>query len=418
MSQINKIDAGGNSYDIGAVALTSGSTIDGVQFTGGANVAHYAVCTTAAGTAAKVANITGFALDTGAMVSIKFTYGNTASSPTLDINSLGAKAIMQYGTTNAGSAAWVAGEVVDFRYDGTNWLMASGATGNATVRGKVIVDATPTEGSANAVQSGGAFTMIDNTIPKESVSGSVVAFQDGANNLPLKSFELAGTWSTASLRHTGTNLVEFHTGASTKVCDEISAGNATSGTSFTLSTSGDTITIKKPGGPGANCLVERIWSIPTAFVGGKLTVSVNSITAIGSATPALAIFVNSSQAAWFSTSANRQSYTVQSVPSGTITFKFWGDVINSPGSAGDGGVFYGIQLQCGDAVTDYNDYVDETLSLTSGVNPSVNTYYGGNTLWANGSGVGQMAVTYRADTQMYIDKEIASLQALVLSYHS
>ena len=418
MSQINKINAGGNSHDIGAVALTSGSTIDGVQFTGGANVSHYAVCTTAAGTAAKVANITGFALDTGAMVSIKFTYGNTASSPTLDINSLGAKAIMQYGTTAAGAAAWAAGEVVDFRYDGTNWVMVSGATGNATVRGKVIVDATPTAGSANAVQSGGTFTMIDAITPKESVSGSVVAFQDGADNFPLKSFDLAGTWTTATLRHTGTNLVEFHTGAGTKVCDEISAGGATSGTLFTLSTSGDTITVKKPGGPGANCQVERIWSIPSAFVGGKLTVSVNGITAIGSATPALAIFVNGSQVAWFSTGANRQSYTVQSVPSGTITFKFWGDGSSAPGSAGDGGVFYGVQMQYGDAVTDYNDYVDETISLTSGVTPLVNTYYGGNTLWANGSGVGQLSVTYRADTQMYIDNAIASLQALVLSYHN
>ena len=62
----------------------------------------YGTCSTAAGTAAKVVSIPGFALATGAEVTVRFTVTNTASSPTLNINGTGAKPI-QY--RNAAIAA-------------------------------------------------------------------------------------------------------------------------------------------------------------------------------------------------------------------------------------------------------------------------------------------------------------------------
>ena len=91
--------------------------------------AAYGACSTAAATAAKTVAVSGFVLETGAKVSVKFTYANTASSPTLNVNSTGAKSIMRNGTTNAASGDWKAGEVVDFVYDGSYWQMV-GKAGN------------------------------------------------------------------------------------------------------------------------------------------------------------------------------------------------------------------------------------------------------------------------------------------------
>ena len=87
----------------------------------------YGTCATAAGTAAKTSTITGItSLYTGLTICIKFTNSNTASQPTLNLNSLGAKYITRYGTTSAGqatSSSWQAGSVITMTYDGTYWQM-------------------------------------------------------------------------------------------------------------------------------------------------------------------------------------------------------------------------------------------------------------------------------------------------------
>ena len=89
----------------------------------------YGTCTTGASTVKKVATIQdsqAFTLYTGLTVHIKMSNNNTASSPTLNVNSTGDKGIMRYGTTYAGTstnASWNAGSVVSFTYDGTYWQM-------------------------------------------------------------------------------------------------------------------------------------------------------------------------------------------------------------------------------------------------------------------------------------------------------
>lgn len=85
----------------------------------------YGVCSTAAGTAAKTVTVDNFSLETGATVIVKFTYENTVASPTLNVNSTGAKPIYRYGTTaastGASTAGWRAGAIQLFTYDGTGW---------------------------------------------------------------------------------------------------------------------------------------------------------------------------------------------------------------------------------------------------------------------------------------------------------
>ena len=87
---------------------------------------QYGTCATAAGTAAKVVTLSGFTLTTGATIIVKFTYENTATAPTLNVNSTGAKAIKEYGIT-AGNVTkrWSAGGCSIFTYDGTNWLLVA-----------------------------------------------------------------------------------------------------------------------------------------------------------------------------------------------------------------------------------------------------------------------------------------------------
>jgi hypothetical protein len=63
---IGKINPGnGTNYSLGSTA--------------------YGVCGTAAGTAAKTVEMTGFKLATGATIFVKFTNANTAASPTLNV---------------------------------------------------------------------------------------------------------------------------------------------------------------------------------------------------------------------------------------------------------------------------------------------------------------------------------------------
>ena len=84
----------------------------------------YATCDTAAGTAAKVASLAAgtLSLKAGATVAVKFTYANTASSPTLNIAGTGTKAMYIQGVRDV---YWADGATVTFTYDGINWRVAS-----------------------------------------------------------------------------------------------------------------------------------------------------------------------------------------------------------------------------------------------------------------------------------------------------
>ena len=106
----------------------------------------YGTCDTAAATAAKIvklsdSNINAATLITGMMLSVKFTYANGVASPTLTVQTSGgtqliaAKSIMRYGTTAPSTSAatsWRAGAVVNFIYDGTNWVETSSIDDNST----------------------------------------------------------------------------------------------------------------------------------------------------------------------------------------------------------------------------------------------------------------------------------------------
>ena len=97
----------------------------------------YGVCDTSAATTAKALTIDGITeLAAGLAIVVKFTYPNSAPSPTLNLNNLGAKSIRQYGTTSASTSSntsgWMAGAVVLLVYDGTAWYFNKGYNTNST----------------------------------------------------------------------------------------------------------------------------------------------------------------------------------------------------------------------------------------------------------------------------------------------
>lgn len=86
---------------------------------------YYGTCSTGASSGTKAVACSGFALETGATISVKFTNANTVTGTTsMNVNSTGAKQIQSI----LGPVRWAAGEVVPFVYDGTNWLIV-GVTG-------------------------------------------------------------------------------------------------------------------------------------------------------------------------------------------------------------------------------------------------------------------------------------------------
>ena len=103
--------------------LTAHQTIkqDGVT---GATINRFGTCDTAAATAAKTVSITTgtFALEAGSTIAVKFTNANTANSPTLNVNSKGAKNVWVNGAriTSGANKALLKGTVV-FVYDGSVW---------------------------------------------------------------------------------------------------------------------------------------------------------------------------------------------------------------------------------------------------------------------------------------------------------
>ena len=149
----NTADA--NKNVAGAAKWTTARNINGMTVDGSANRTNYGTCSTAAATAAKTVACTGFALVTGAEITVKFTVTNSASSPTLNVNGTGAKAIYYRGSAiTAGYLA--ANRTYTFRYNGTQYDLVGDVDTNSTYSAAGT--------SLGLVKSGGDVTISNGTI--------------------------------------------------------------------------------------------------------------------------------------------------------------------------------------------------------------------------------------------------------------
>lgn len=98
---------------------TATTALNGIKaFTG--------TCTTVAGEPAKVVTSdNSFTMTNGVTITITFSTASTADAPTLDVNSLGAKAIYfdKAVASSTNRFRWKAGSVITFQYNGTNWVV-------------------------------------------------------------------------------------------------------------------------------------------------------------------------------------------------------------------------------------------------------------------------------------------------------
>lgn len=193
----------------------------------------YGTCGTAAGTAVKTVSVTNFSLETGARVSVKFTYANSVASPTLNVNSTGAKNIYWHGAALTSDQYWQAGAVLDFVYNGTQWEIVSVAKDNNTTYSAA-------GSSLGLVKSGGDVTISDGVISvaddsHNHVISNIDGLQsalDGKSSVSFSRSLTSGTKvGTITINGTGTDLY-----APTNTDTHYSSKNVVGGSTATSNT--------------------------------------------------------------------------------------------------------------------------------------------------------------------------------------
>lgn len=178
-------DGTGANTDIVAKESALEQTVDGISTRVGKTetklIGMYATSSTAAGTAAKVATITPalpsgatWELGTGTIITVKFTNANTTSSPTLNVNSKGAKSIKTYANGNLSEAEykWAAGSTFTFVYNGTNWLMQ-----DSSVSVRMNSAETSITQNAQQIQSKASQSSVDSLSGRVSTAESTITQQ-------------------------------------------------------------------------------------------------------------------------------------------------------------------------------------------------------------------------------------------------
>ena len=117
---IHNVPSGGTSGQVLSKDSNDDYDLAWITVSGGGGNVVYATSSDSASTVAKTATIVSGTLTTltsGVQAIVKFADTNTASSPTLNVGSTGAKSIKRYGTTAVGqnqNESWVAGSPVLF----------------------------------------------------------------------------------------------------------------------------------------------------------------------------------------------------------------------------------------------------------------------------------------------------------------
>lgn len=110
----------GDGHIVGDVRIEGTLTPDSIDYA--FEKPYFGVCETAAATAAKVVTCDEFQLKKGTLLAVQFTYANTGSSPSMNVNGTGAIAICGINGTYVSTNMWVANQVVLFVYNGTWWI--------------------------------------------------------------------------------------------------------------------------------------------------------------------------------------------------------------------------------------------------------------------------------------------------------
>lgn len=132
----------------------------------------FAKCLTASDIVTKTATITpptSFSLYVGATVSVTFNESNTATSPTLNVNSTGAKPIYAFGAALSRIYYWVAKSTVQFVYNGSAWVMTADSAMSLAAQWACKNDTTYIEGSKIYAETIGTKQLAANAVTAEKI---------------------------------------------------------------------------------------------------------------------------------------------------------------------------------------------------------------------------------------------------------
>ena len=110
----------GDGHFEGDVRIEGTLTPDNIDYT--FEKPYFGICETEAATAAKVVTCDEFSLKKGVLLAVQFTYGNTGTSPSMNVNGTGARAICGMNGYYVSTNMWTDKQVVLFVYNGTWWI--------------------------------------------------------------------------------------------------------------------------------------------------------------------------------------------------------------------------------------------------------------------------------------------------------
>ncbi len=159
---------------------------DGTNFVlsdGGTNIPKnmwYGTCATSGSTTAKIVNTsTGdFSLKTGNMVRVLFNNATTSTLTSLAVDGTAAIYVASAAGSADSSYRWNSGEVVDFVYDGTNYVMSDGGIASTTYYGATKLSSSTSSTSTSlaatpsAVKS--AYDLANSKVSDVQVDGTSV----------------------------------------------------------------------------------------------------------------------------------------------------------------------------------------------------------------------------------------------------
>lgn len=167
---------------------------------GGSGVSvFYGTCSTSAATQTKAVvceEFTSADLVAGTVVNVKFTNAQTYNgAPTLNVQSTGAKNVKRIGTTNAARYEWQAGEVLQFVYDGTYWMLTDGGIATTTYYGVTkLSSATNSTSTSLAATASAVKAAYDHADGKQDalVSGTNIKTINGTSILGSGDIAISG----------------------------------------------------------------------------------------------------------------------------------------------------------------------------------------------------------------------------------
>lgn len=202
------------------------------------NVA-YGTCTTAAATAEKVVTIDGnsnWALTKGALITVKFSYTNTATKPSLNVNNTGAKFIYYNNAVYNSNSSYggYQNRHITYQYDGTYWVFISWSY-DSNSDTKVTQEAAITTAGSYPILLGynTSTTAVTNTVKKTST----LLYNPNTQTLSIP--HTSGTDATFTTSVTAPSFVGDLTGTASNasVADSLSqtlgiSGGGTGNTEF------------------------------------------------------------------------------------------------------------------------------------------------------------------------------------------